>query len=101
MPAAPAADRRGTEAAHADQSKLKTLRDYRRARGLCFKCGKLWGHDHVCPTSVQQHVVEELLDMISFDSFIDTQVTQGDGPRESVMAISLSAMTGGVSAKAF
>lgn len=38
-----ATDRRGTDAARADSSKLKTLRDYRRARGLCFKCGERWG----------------------------------------------------------
>lgn len=39
-PPAPTADRRGTDAARADSSKLKALRDYRRARGLCFKCGE-------------------------------------------------------------
>ena len=39
-PPAPAADRRGTDAARADSTKLKALRDYRRARGLCFKCGE-------------------------------------------------------------
>ena len=42
VPAAPAADRRGIESARADTAKLKTLRDYRRARGLCFKCGEQW-----------------------------------------------------------
>lgn len=45
-PPAGAADRRGTEAARAEAAKIKTLRDYRRARGLCFKCGERWGHDH-------------------------------------------------------
>ena len=51
-PATVAKDRRGTVAARAEASKLKTLREYRRARALCFKCGEKWGHDHVCPTSV-------------------------------------------------
>uniref|UniRef100_M8CP58 Uncharacterized protein n=1 Tax=Aegilops tauschii TaxID=37682 RepID=M8CP58_AEGTA len=30
-----------------------------------------WGQDHVCPTSVQLHVVEELLDLFGLDNTID------------------------------
>ena len=67
-PPAPATDRRGTDAARADSSKLKALRDYRRARGLCFKCGGRWGPDHTCPTSVQLHIVEELLELFGIDA---------------------------------
>ena len=96
-----ATDWRGTEAARADSTKIKALRDYRRARGLCFKCGEKWGHDRVCPTSVQLHVVEELIDMIGLDNFLDSQVQQGESSDDAVVAISLSAVTGGVSAKAF
>lgn len=96
-----ATDRRGTDAARADASKLKTLREYRRASGLSFKCGEKWGHDHVCPTSVQLHVVEELLDLFGIDNFTDTQRPETGETSDTVMAISLSAVTGGVSAKAF
>ena len=59
------------DGARADTSKVKALRDYRRARGLCFKCGERWEHDHVCPTSVQLHVVEELLELFSLDEPVD------------------------------
>ncbi|XP_020186159.1 uncharacterized protein [Aegilops tauschii subsp. strangulata] len=97
-PAAGATDRRGTDAARAESTKLKALRDYRRARGLCFRCGEKWGHDHVCPTSVQLHVVEELLDVFGIDNTIDMQLPPSE---DTVMAISLSAVSGGVSAKAF
>ena len=100
VPAAPAADRRGTDTVHADASKLENLWDY-RARGLCFKCSKRWGHDHVCPTIVQLHVVEELLDIFGLDSYVDTQMSSEDGVSDTSMAISVSAVTGGVSAKAF
>ncbi|XP_040244116.3 uncharacterized protein [Aegilops tauschii subsp. strangulata] len=96
-PAAGATDRRGTDAARVESTKLKALRDYRRARGLCFKCGEKWGHDHICPTSVQLHVVEELLDVFGIDNTIDMQLP----PEDTVMAISLSAVSGGISAKAF
>lgn len=51
-PQAGATNRRATDAARAEAAKVKTLHDYRRARGLCFKCGERWGHDHTCPTSV-------------------------------------------------
>lgn len=97
VPAAPTADHRGTDAARADATKLKTLRDYRRARGLCFKCGERWGHDHVCPTSVQLHVVEELLDLFGIDDG-DSSTTPAT---DTVMAISRQALSGGVAAKAF
>lgn len=101
VPAAPAADHRSTDAARANASKLKSLWDYRRARGLCFKCGERWGHDHVCPTTVQLHVVEELLDIFGLDSFVDTQLGSDEALQDTAMAISVSAVTGGVSTKAF
>lgn len=31
------------------EDKLSTLKAYRRARGLCFKCGEKWGPGHKCP----------------------------------------------------
>lgn len=73
-----ATDRRGTEGARADTSKVKALRDYRRARGLCFKCGERWGQDHTCPTSVQLHVVEEMLELFGIDTAAESSST-GDG----------------------
>uniref|UniRef100_A0A8R7V5Q6 Retrotransposon gag domain-containing protein n=1 Tax=Triticum urartu TaxID=4572 RepID=A0A8R7V5Q6_TRIUA len=88
-PPAGAADRRGTEAARAEAAKIKTLRDYRRARGLCFKCGERWGHDHTCPTSVQLHVVEELLELFGIDAVTDQQSLPADEQQQDiVMAIS-------------
>ncbi|XP_048570454.1 uncharacterized protein LOC125551359 [Triticum urartu] len=39
--------------------------------------------------------------MIGLDNFIDTKIPQDEGPNDTVMAISLSAVIGGVSAKAF
>lgn len=57
----PAPDRRSVEGVCADSTKVKALRDYCHACGLCFKCGERWGRDHTCPTMVQLHVVEELL----------------------------------------
>jgi len=60
-------DRRGIDASRAssDGCKIAALRNFRRARGLCFKCCEKWGKEHVCPAQVQMHVVEELLAMFS------------------------------------
>ena len=52
QPAA-AEDCRGVEAAHPPErlargdDRVAALRNYRRARGLCFKCGERWGQGHL------------------------------------------------------
>lgn len=48
--------------------KLATLKAYRRAKGLCFICGEKWGKDHKFNTSVQLHVVQEMLEFCSNDT---------------------------------
>lgn len=103
-----ATDRPGTEAARAhdsnknDPSKIKALREYRRARGLCFKCGERWGHDHSCLMTVQLHVVEELLELFGINTMYDDPGSASSEPAaETAMAISRHALTGSVAPKAF
>jgi hypothetical protein len=43
--------------------KWAALCQYRKARGLCFTCGEKWARDHQCKSSVQLHVIQEVLDM--------------------------------------
>ena len=45
-------------------SKVTALKNYRRAKGLCFTCGEKWGPGHKCSTTVPLHVVEEFLAML-------------------------------------
>lgn len=45
-----------------NDEKWSTLKAYRRSKGLCFICGEKWGKDHQCKTSIQLHVVQEMLD---------------------------------------
>jgi len=40
--------------------KLASLMAYRKARGLCFKCGGKWRPQHKCPASVPMHMIEEV-----------------------------------------
>lgn len=48
-------------------SKLQTLKNYRRATGLCFKCGENWRREHTCPATIQLHIVEELMEFMGAD----------------------------------
>ncbi|XBI72263.1 hypothetical protein VPH35_066259 [Triticum aestivum] len=50
------------------EDKLATLKAYRRAKGLCFICGERWGRDHKCNTTVQLHVVQEMLEFCALDN---------------------------------
>ena len=47
--------------------KFAALKAYRRARGLCDKCAKHWRPGHQCAMTVQLHVVQELMDLLSSD----------------------------------
>jgi hypothetical protein len=42
------------------EDKAATLMNYRRAKGLCYKCGLKWGPDHKCANTVPLQAVEEL-----------------------------------------
>lgn len=52
------------------EDKLATLKEFRKANGLCFKCDEKWSHNHKCPAQVSLHVIEELLDALE-DSGIE------------------------------
>jgi hypothetical protein len=55
------------------------------------KCGERWGSDHTCPTTVQMHIVEELLALFSTE-----EVTGEEQPEENEIAclISVQAFAG-------
>lgn len=43
-----------------DDNKLAKLKQYRRTKGLCFKCGEKWNPQHKCPETISLHAMEEL-----------------------------------------
>lgn len=111
-PATPAAaDRRGVDAMRAapadpprqvapEANSLNTLHEYRRARGLCFKCGERWGRDHTCPATIQMHVLEELMDFMGVTPTEDSQASEvSDAIDDTVFAVSLQAFNGNESSK--
>jgi hypothetical protein len=49
------------------EEKLHNIKQYRRAKGLCFKCGAKWSPGHQCSTIVSLNLVEELWQLLSDD----------------------------------
>lgn len=45
-------------------SKLAAVKAFRRAMGLCYRCGEKWRKEHKCGPQVQLHFVQELWDML-------------------------------------
>jgi hypothetical protein len=71
-----AEDTRTTEATRAGTAddKVKALKQYRRARGLCDRCAEKWVPGHRCSKFVQLHTIQEVWDLFSDD---ETQVDTG------------------------
>lgn len=68
---------------------------YRKAKGMCFKCGSKWGPQHTCSESVPLHMVEELWQMVT-DANME-KVTSEDctsDSSEDLMSISAHAANG-------
>jgi hypothetical protein len=92
-------DRKGAEAARTANSddKLRALRQYRRAHGLCDKCAEKWHYGHKCSPTVQLHVVQELWELIDED-FPDGSVGSApDSPGGSAqlcLCVSAAAISG-------
>ena len=88
-------DKKGTEQnkVKTSEDKLSTLKSYRRAKGLCFKCGGKWGHGHKCPPTVSLHAMEEVWQFLA-EGDSDQHVSESDDQDsgEELMAISIQAL---------
>lgn len=84
--------------AKVDEEKLATLRAYRRAKGLCFKCGERWGHNHKCNTAVPLHLVEEMWALVQeeevMQATLESEPVGNMEDTETLMAISRQAVQG-------
>lgn len=77
----------------AQDEKLAALMAYRKAKGLCFKCGLKWGSAHQCPDSVPLSVVEEIWQMLSLDDHNNTHSEESDSG-DDLVAVSDQAIKG-------
>lgn len=73
--------------------KLAALVAYRKAKGLCFKCGLKWGSGHQCPEYVPLNVVEEIWQMLTIDESQATLQEESDSG-DDLMALSVYAAHG-------
>ncbi|XP_040381702.1 uncharacterized protein LOC121054888 [Oryza brachyantha] len=80
--------------------KITALKAYRRAKGLCFTCGERWGRDHKCASTVQLHVVEELMQIVQEETESPKNVILEE-QTDCLMHLSLNACNGTVSAQSF
>jgi hypothetical protein len=57
---------RGPEVARptSTDDKLKALKQYRRARGLCDRCAEKWVFGHKCAPTIQLHAIQELWELL-------------------------------------
>lgn len=74
-------------------SKLAAIKSYRRALGLCFKCGIKWSRDHKCAPEVL-HAVEVLWDSIVDDDCQSSLDVQHEPDEQLCLAMSKSASSG-------
>lgn len=75
--------------------KVTTLKSYRRAKGLCFKCGEKWNPQHKCPTTVSLHVMEQLWQCVTEGADLDiSNATEDSDSGDELMAISIQALNG-------
>jgi hypothetical protein len=86
---------RGMEGGNTDtnEHKVATLMAYRKAKGLCYKCGMKWGPQHKCSPTVPLHMVEEpwqILDQPEPTEKENSPVDSGD----DVMTLSIHAIQG-------
>lgn len=73
------------------EEKLQNVKNYRRAKGLCFKCGDKWNPNHKCSTTVSLNLVEELWQLIDNS---DDQDQHNSNSGEDLMQLSLLAVQG-------
>jgi hypothetical protein len=64
----PGEDRRAIEPnkGKTGEERLNTLKSYRKAKGLCFKCGEKWHPGHKCQ-NISLQVMEEVWEFLSGD----------------------------------
>jgi hypothetical protein len=83
-----------TPAATTLDAKLSAVKAYRRAMGLCYKCGDKWSKDHKCSPQVQLHLVQELWDLLPDKDHTATPSEPTTEEPQVFLAISQSAVTG-------
>jgi len=62
--------------------KLSAPMTYRKARGLCFKCGGKWGPQHKCPATVPLNIIKEVWHFLGNSANCSNESTSDSDPDE-------------------
>jgi hypothetical protein len=77
-----------------DEHKAATLMAFRKAKGLCYKCGLRWGPTHKCSTTVPLHVVEELWQLLDTSGTQENILEPTKESSDDLMTLSVNAVQG-------
>lgn len=89
----PAAPVPAATAQSSANQKLAAIKTYRRALGLCFKCGTKWSKDHRCSLEVLQ-AVDALWDSFSSEDSLADSSPDDSPPEHLMLVLSKSVMSG-------
>lgn len=78
----------------AEERKASALMAYRKAKGLCYKCGSRWGPTHKCGDTVPLHMVEELWQLFEQSGVSDDPVSAQEDSGDDLMVLSFQAIHG-------
>jgi len=74
---------------------MADLKSFRRAKGLCFKCGEKWGPGHKCPKTIPLNAVEEIWKLFDDNSDCSVDCPPVDtNSGDDLMHISVQAVKG-------
>jgi hypothetical protein len=76
--------------------RLSALRNFRKARGLCIRCGDKWAPGHKCPTELQLHALQEVWNLCQED-FQDEEpepTSPDESEHQAFMLLSAAALSG-------
>jgi hypothetical protein len=77
------------------EDKIKALRAYRRAKGLCDRCAEKWFKGHTCAASVQLHAMQQVFELLPIEE-TEGELHSDEAVEEQLfLAISSQAVSGG------
>ena len=69
------------------------VKAYRKALGLCYKCGLKWSRDHKCAPEVL-HAIHDLWESLSVDDCSSSLDTSSEQSEQVFLALSKTAISG-------
>lgn len=72
------------------EDKLLALKNYRRAKGLCLTCVEKYFKDHKCQSTVQLHVVQEMVEFLHHSPVSSVDCTEFSDDMELVHIADIS-----------